>query len=331
MALSGLKRLVYCHSTPGDESEVFAFLLAHWRLAGWQTRSLGRYAVLAERPALLARAPTVLLCAHADSPGYIVSAVTADGGLAIPLGSPAFPPPFRKAVLKSAIGKSEVSLSRSDLGGGEVTFPPLPGLQRGDRLAFKSFWRQSADGLLRAPFLDNRVGCFLLTRLATALPSNLPVNIVLAVTGGEEFTGFGASVLARAVPADLVLCLDVTYANRDQGVNLGGGPVLTLSDRSVLIGPEVQQTLAELGRGWGLPLQIEVYNYSGTDAKAFPLAGNPALVLPLLIASKGNHSPRETIATADLQSCEELLLRLCSDSAAQEALRAAASIPGVGF
>lgn len=326
MQLSVLKKLVYCHSTPGAESEVYALLAGQWRAAGWEARSLGRYAVLAERPGQRRGAPTILVCAHADSPGYIISSITEGIGTAVPLGAPVFKRPTQKVTARSGSVRTEVSISNNCHG--EVTFPVAPGLQRGDRLAFRPTWRHSADGRVQAPFLDNRAGCFLLTQLAQVLPPALPANIVLAATGGEEFTGFGASVLARAVPADLVLCLDATYSSQEQGIFLGGGPVLTLSDRSVLISPEVHQCLAELCRSWGLPLQVEVYNYSGTDARAFPLAGNPALVLPLLIPSEGNHSPKETIDCADLSTCLELLTRLCSDAGAQAALLAEPSAPG---
>ena len=326
MQLSALKKLVYCHSTPGAESEVFALLTEQWQAAGWNTRYLGRYAVLAERPMLRRHAPTILVCAHADSPGYIISSIADGIGTAVPLGAPVCKRPNQKVNALSSSGKTVVSIS--DTGQGEVTFPTVPGLQRGDRLAFRPSWRHSADGRVQAPFLDNRAGCFLLTQLAQVLPPALPANIVLAATGGEEFTGFGANVLARAVPADLVLCLDATYSSEEQGICLGGGPVLTLSDRSVLISPAVHQCLAELCRSWKLPLQVEVYNYSGTDARAFPLAGNPALVLPLLIPSEGNHSPKETIDCADLSACLELLTRLCSDSEAQAALLAEPSASG---
>ena len=37
-----------------------------------------------------------------------------------------------------------------------------------------------------------------------------------------------------------------------------------------------------------------------------------ALVLPLLIPSDGNHTPRETIAIKDLESTLALLLKLCT-------------------
>ena len=42
-----------------------------------------------------------------------------------------------------------------------------------------------------------------------------------------------------------------------------------------------------------IPLQTEVYNYSGTDSRAFPHAGLSCPVYALLLPTTGNHSPCE--------------------------------------
>jgi len=100
-----------------------------------------------------------------------------------------------------------------------------------------------------------------------------PWRIVLGATAAEEMGGFGAAVLARHVQPDLAIVLDATYEAPAQGVRLGGGPVLTLSDASVLLAPARRDRVAAALAAAGVPLQTEVYNYSGTDARAFPLQG----------------------------------------------------------
>ena len=111
----------------------------------------------------------------------------------------------------------------------------------------------------------------------------------------EEFGGYGAAVLARQVQPDLTVVLDATYTAPSQGVRMGGGPVLTLADASVLISPARRDRLQTCFHDHGLPLQTEVYNVGGTDARAFPLQGLPAPVLPLLIATTGNHTTEKTM------------------------------------
>ena len=105
---------------------------------------------------------------------------------------------------------------------------------------------------------------------------------------------------------------------------LGGGPVLTLSDRSVLISPARRDALLDRFARAGLPLQTEVYNTSGTDAGAFPRQGIFTPVLPLLIPTTGNHSAAET---ADLRDAATLLqaIRMLAETAASPAGVRAAS------
>ncbi|MDD4539260.1 MAG: hypothetical protein PHT80_09630, partial [Lentisphaeria bacterium] len=198
-------------------------------------------------------------------------------------------------------------------------------ISRGDRICFTPTFEET-HGDVTAPFLDNRLGCHQLVMLAKAFSSVASVgcpqavNIVLAATAQEEFTGFGAAVLAKACKADLVICLDATYADEEQGVLLGNGPVLTISDKSVVLGPKQAECIQEWCRRWDLPLQTEIYNYSGTDARAFPQQGCDAAVYPILLATTGNHSPTETARLCDILTLQKLLLKLCSDLEAVKAL-----------
>ena len=323
-----LAGLLACHATPGDEAEVRDLLEQHWRRARWPVRRLGDFAVLATAPhPPEARAPLLLVCAHMDSPGYAVQALprpTPRRRLRSPawpltaLGGPAFPGATAAGRLKCATGLVPVTLRRAPAAPGADddtpaivgTVPPadapriLPSVRHGDRVCFAASPVIEGDRIV-APFLDNRLGCWIvaeLPRLAARWRAGF--RIVVAATSAEEFTGHGAAVLAHHLRPDLTLVIDATYANPEQQVVLGGGPVLTLSDRSVLISPARREALAGAFARAAIPLQTEVYNFSGTDARAFPLQGVFTPVLPLLIATTGNHTPRET---ADLRDAATLL------------------------
>lgn len=326
MDLSSLLDLCGLHSTPGDEDEVVSFLLRCWRQHGLVPEVYGRYAVTTRISSAPPSAPTVLICAHADSPGYVVQRVLSDRrrAVAVALGGATWDAdelPTQEAVVKTASGSGSCLLSQSLLERQAVEVFANIDVARGDRICFRPKARIRGSRV-QASFLDNRIGCFLLTHLAGAL-SAPAVNVVLAATASEEFGGFGAAVLASRVQADLVICLDATYADKKQDVRLGGGPVLTLSDASVLVGRPVWNVLERLSQAWELPLQTEIYNSSGTDARAFPAQGSLAPVLPLLIASEGNHSPQETAAISDLETLAAWLTQLCGDSAAVAELIAA--------
>ena len=178
-----------------------------------------------------------------------------------------------------------------------MTFPnPCPELRKGDRLCWAPVWEEK-DGLVTTPFLDNRAGCALVADWHAHFAGLLPeFNVVVAATAMEEVNGFGAAVLARQVEADAVIVLDATYENKTQGIALGKGPVVTLSDASSILSPTLRDRLLASG----VPLQTEVYNFSGTDARAFPQSGATVPVVPLLLPTRGNHGPREICAVNDL-------------------------------
>ena len=313
-----LQRLINCHSTPGDEGEVREALESCWRSGNWRTERLGGYAVVARSGAADSRHPVLLVCAHMDSPGYAIDRLTVTSasksghvrfGVA-ELGSPECAGNKTPAVLKTRRGRFLGSLLAvpSDDGETDRAFEltsedaDRAEARHGDRVCFLP--TQTADvaaSLLRGSFLDNRLGCWMLARLASeARDWRTEYELVLGATASEELCGFGARVLAAQVRPDLVIVLDTTYESAEQGVRLGGGPVLTLSDTSVLLSPALRDKVLDWTVKAGVPLQTEVYNFSGTDARAFPQQGLACPVLPLLVPTRDNHGPVETADLRDL-------------------------------
>jgi endoglucanase len=311
-----LKNLLTCHSTPGDEGEVRRVLESAWAAAGWEVRRHGDYAVSAWERSAPPAAPVLLVCAHMDSPGYCVDRLHVGGGTDVvrfgmaELGSPEFEGASAPAVLKTRRGLFRGVLAgeaRGDAGEPDLFFEleaseaSAAQVRQGDRVCFAPFSDVSGEEL-SSPFLDNRLGCWLLAKLAGEAASwGSPFRVVLGAAGTEEMGGFGARVLAAQVRPDLVVVLDTTYEAPEQGVRLGGGPVLTLSDASVLLSPGTRDRVSGLLGGAGVPHQTEAYNFSGTDARAFPQAGLACPVLPLLVPTRGNHSPCEQADVRDFE------------------------------
>ena len=306
MQLPHLTALLRCHSTPGDEEEVAVLLLREWQRAGLETVRHGRYAVSTCSDSRDPGLPTVLVCAHMDSPGYTVERLEGDRARLVELGKPRFDEDEAPAVLKTRDRKVRVAIVknvRDDGGMADYCIPALEGVAPGDRVCFDASPSVAENGLITSAFLDNRLGCSVLSELAHGIcRETVPVNLVLGATSCEEMGGFGAPVLANAVQPDMVICLDATYEAPDQNVLMGHGPVLTLSDASVILDIALRERVARLFAEHGLPLQTEVYNYSGTDARAFPHQGLSATVLPLLIATQGNHSPEERASLRDMET-----------------------------
>lgn len=310
MTLETLQTFCALHSTPGDEGEVFTELLQRWQRQGLDTQQIGHYAVVAQSGERK-KADTVLLLAHADSPGFIVQAVHSPTSLDVLVLGGIHPTHDADLILKTADGKFPARLHAPDETLGwtrtmplKVTLPaPLPSVQKGDRLCWAPHWEHSQNAL-KTPFLDNRIGCALIADWFETCSQYFPnMNVVLAASAMEEVNGFGANVLAKHVQADLVLVLDITYTDEKQNIALGQGPVITLSDASVLLSPACRDRILAAP----VALQTEVYNYSGTDARAFPAQGFKTPAIPVLIPTEGNHSPEETLHPADLNAWPQAL------------------------
>jgi len=290
-------------------------LVSCWQAEGLFAERHGDYAVTACGSPDVPDKPVLLVCAHMDSPGYSVDRLRAepceDAGKACfgvtELGSPEFS--GRAAgVLKTRRGKFPGTLHNLAPEGSDPALrfeldasdAAQADVRHGDRICFGPQSRL-AGHMLESPFLDNRLGCWMLTRLASELRAwQTKYRVVLGATACEEMCGFGARVLAARVRPDLAVVLDTTYESVEQGVGLGRGPVLTLSDASVLLSPAVRDRVLELMARAGVPVQTEVYNFSGTDARAFPQQGLTCPVLPLLVPTRGNHAPRETADWRDV-------------------------------
>ena len=323
-SLNCLFDLLKCHATPGDEDEVASLLLNAWKATGWKTQTLGRYAITAIREPDInsSDAKTVLICAHMDSPGFIVQSLNDDGTAnAVNIGYPHFEEENVAVIVKQAAGhKFSATLANHAEQKDAYLLSATSLLMRGDRVCYVA-QPTIHDGILESPFLDNRLGCFALCEIAASIQSS-SLRIMLAATSGEEFTGFGASVLAAHCKPDLVICLDATYEEEEQNVIIGNGPVLTVTDKSVLLGQKTVESINRHCAEWNIPLQTEIYNFSGTDARAFPSQGITAPVLPILIPTTGNHTPLETAAMQDIEALNNLLFKLCADKTAVASLLA---------
>ena len=321
-SLNCLFDLLKCHATPGDEDEVAALLLNAWHAAGWKTQLLGRYAVTAVREpdGVSVDIQTVLVCAHMDSPGFIVQSINDDGSAnAVNIGYPHFEEENVAVIVKQPDGrKFSATLCNHSEQQPEYPLTASSPLMRGDRVCYAAA-PSVHDNVIESPFLDNRLGCYALCEIAKSIQSS-NLRIMLAATSGEEFTGFGASVLAAHCKPDLVICLDATYAEEEQNVLIGNGPVLTVTDKSVLLGQKTVESIKRHCAEWNIPLQTEIYNFSGTDARAFPSQGVTAPVLPILIPTTGNHTPLETAAMQDIEALNDLLFKLCADKTAVASL-----------
>lgn len=315
VSMKTLKCLLQCHSTPGDEDEVAAILLKTWRDNGLETGVLGRYAIWARYREHSGK-PVLLVCAHMDSPGYAVDRF-GDGWIGVtPLGDAKFDGESTPVRVKHSSGETRCMLWRvvDGLKEGSDDFRLSEGVHadHGDRVCF-DVEPMLDKKVLDAPFLDNRVGCWVTCEVSARISEwDSEYDVVVAATALEELRGFGADVLASHIGADAVVVVDATYESEEQRVLLDHGPTLTLSDNSVVVGMRTRDAMLAYFREAGVKLQTEVYNYCGTDSGSFPRQGLKAPVAAILIPSRGNHSPHEYVDICDITETVKAVQLLAS-------------------
>lgn len=167
--------------------------------------------------------------------------------------------------------------------------------------------------IICSPRLDNRLGIFELLIFAEQLQKFPPSDDVFLVGTVEEESGLrGAKTAANRVNPDIALILDATYD--EFPVSMSQGPVITLSDRSSLLSSKVRDYLLGLAKKNKIPVQTEVWNIGATDAGSVRTVWEGVPTIPILTATKNNHTPIEMGCINDCYSVTNFCRAILADS-----------------
>lgn len=179
---------------------------------------------------------------------------------------------------------------------------------------FGIFHREFADlgNRLIAKSMDDRIGCAVLIEALKKIDK--PTNTLYFVFTTQEEVGLrGARTAAFGLDPDLGIALDVTLTGdmpeaRRMDVSLGKGAAIKVKDSSLIAHPKVKELLVQLCETNGIPYQMEVLEFGGTDAGAIHLtkAGVPSGTIS--IPTRYVHSPSEMVDIRDVQACIDLVV-----------------------
>ncbi|MBR2354163.1 MAG: M20/M25/M40 family metallo-hydrolase [Clostridia bacterium] len=270
-------------------------------------------------------APSVMLCAHMDEIGFLVTFIEENGMLRIaPVGGIHF----------SAVAYAEV-VSESGIPGVLVpegkTKPEEYGALKfyidigandrkdaekkvsvGDCFVQRSGVRRLMHSCVAGRPLDDRVGCAVLLSLAEELWTEQTEGDIYYVFSVQEEVGCrGAMTAAFGIAPEYGLCFDVTATGDVPGASpmackLGEGAAVKIKDRSVICHEEVVQTLCRLAKEQRIPHQREILTAGGTDTSSMQLAGSGCRVGALSIPSRYIHSGVEMCDLKDANACADL-------------------------
>jgi putative aminopeptidase FrvX len=278
-----LERLCNACAVSGDEGEVRAIVLDQVRPYADELRVDVLGNVLATCRGRGEGCPRVMLAAHMDEVGFMLTYDDGDGiyrfgkvgGLDERqlVGKPVW---IGHQHVPGVIGAKPVHLTDADERKRAIPLDALridtgpggdAGVKVGDRAVFATpFTRLGSPGArravsLRAKALDNRLGVATLIELVRHAPPNL--DLLAAFTVQEEIGLRGARVA------------EVSHYN----TRLDGGPAIYLADGATISDPRLVRYLVGIAEEFKIPYQIRQPGGGGTDAGAIhrAVAGIPSV------------------------------------------------------
>lgn len=271
------------------------------------------------------RPPRVMLAAHMDEIGVMVTHVDAGGYLRFaPMGGVLVGNLIgtRVEFEDGAVGVIGVE-KRDDVSKAPredqlfIDVGAVNGADAGRRVGDAASFRHSLDWIGTRPVspnMDDRIGCAVLVETLRRLPPS-PNEVVAVFTVQEEVGLRGAGVSAFGVAPDVAIALDVTLTGdtpeaRTMAVTLGQGPALKVKDSGMIAHLGLRAALQRAAEEAEVEVQFEVLVGGTTDAAAMQIsrAGVPAGCIS--IPSRYVHTPSQVVDMGDVEGAVRVLLQL---------------------
>ncbi len=181
----------------------------------------------------------------------------------------------------------------------------------GDLVSFAQLPLELAGDIIAGHSLDNRASVAAITLCLQELQHMSPVWDVWAVaTVQEEETFGGAYTSPFEIRPAMAVAVDVTHASGPgvsdyRGFGLGKGLVLGLGPN---IHPSLHKSFVELAKKLEIPHKIEAMaRHSGTDAFAMQVVAEGIPTMVVSIPLRYMHTPVEAVALKDIERTGHLL------------------------
>ena len=272
----------------------------------------------------LGSGPRVMLCAHMDSIGLIVTHVEENGFLRVgrlggisPKEAAYTPVRFaggaRGVIVpeeKADFGKLKLDECYVDIGAKDRE-TALKAVAVGDTMIYDSscFTNQ---GKVVSPYLDNRISCAILLKVLEEMEL-CPNDLYVVFTVQEEVGLRGAKPAAWAVDPDYAVVVDVTDVDDTPGsekcgtVRLGKGPAIKIMDSSVICHPDMIQKLESQAKTLDMPTQRDIMRAGGTDAGVMHTTRIGVRTGGVSVPCRYIHTPVEMADLQDARDCAKLL------------------------
>jgi len=270
---------------------------------------------------------TLMLAAHMDEVGMIVSDITTDGYLKFKTVGGIDPRLLvSKDVLvggqrvrgvialkaihlqtaderKNAVRESNL---RIDIGAKSAE-DAMRYVSVGDYVVFDTQCMPFGDGLWMGKAFDDRAGCAILCELIRE--KELPFDTYFCFTVQEEAGCRGSAIAAARICPTAALVLEGTTCSDVSGVpasaevtTLGGGAALSIADRGAYSDIPLTQKLYALATENGIAVQYKRTTMGGNDLSSIQRSGNGVKAAAVSLPTRYLHSPYSVISQKDYDS-----------------------------
>lgn len=282
---------------------------------------------------------TLLLDAHIDEIGMIVTYITDDGflkvsacgGLDTRLLLAQEVDILGKEVIKGIVISTHPHLEKDstkapdideiyiDIGMSKENAEKIVSL--GDRVFINNSLLFMKNDFVTSKSLDDRSGVASIVYALDLLKkkqTKYNINVLLSVQ--EEIGERGAKIGAYNAEADMAVAVDVSFARTngecdDKCGEISNGPMIGIAPS---LSRELSNALIETAKKNYIPYQIEVMGgKTGTNADVIGITKGGIKTCTISIPLKYMHTPVESISISDLKNTGELIAKFCESEGAE--------------
>lgn len=325
-----LKELCLLNGISGDESCVREYIIEKIRdKCDYSVDNLGN--ITAFRKGKKTPEKKLMIAAHMDEVGLIVTSVRSDGALTfetvggidsaviigkrVKIGKNGLSGVVgSKAIHKLSAEEREKAPKISDLYidfGAADKAEAEKYVSAGECVYFDSEFMEFGNNRIKSKAIDDRAGCALMLRLIEEEPE---YDTFFVFNVQEEIGLRGSTVSAFSLQPDIAIVLEATTAADIDGADgaakvctINGGPVVSFMDRSTMYDKELYKTAFETAKENGVKCQTKSMIAGGNDSGAIHISGKGVRTIAVSLPCRYLHSPSCVISKQDFDDAYRLV------------------------
>lgn len=186
----------------------------------------------------------------------------------------------------------------------------------GDSVHFYSKYEEFGNGYIKSKALDDRVGCSIMLDLIT---SELEYDTYFSFVVQEEVGLRGSKVASYSVNPDFAIVLESTTAGDIHGSSdekkvctLGNGAVVSFMDRRTIYDKGLYDLCFDVAKESNVPCQTKTLIAGGNDSGSIHLSRGGVRTISISVPCRYIHSGASVMKLSDALACERLAKILIS-------------------